>query len=462
MSHSQINDQDRQRLTREVIEIIDALPHRAAITEGDVRHWVAEVVNNYGELAKWHAKRAGGFGGSQIGALVRNFHGLRADHEQSARKIVAGALLREVPEEPNGHMQRGIAMEASHREWFLRKYGAHRDVKGFETLSRSTGSRPWMRYSPDELAFMPSPVDAQDNVMRRWLGDYKAPGSVDKSDKVSFQYVAQLHMGRLVCEHNGVPIEGMILSQFDWSNWALKDDVIPYMPELDELIVQAGDHFWDFVLRGQLPPYVNKPRLENEKAVDSLIADDAHRLARLKVMENLISKEVKRIQESIVERVSTFRFGSSKMIAGDSLKISAVQVFDEDAVREAVPAEVLDTVPIKAPSTSRYDEDRLLARVRETLRPGEKMSQFYAPGRLDGGALYEAALGAGLDADSLVKEQLRMTATDDVKSSVESFLHREFSFLLHNEKEKAPAQAVAEGNREGQVEPRHVPRLENA
>lgn len=462
MSHIQIDDENRTRLVREVLQIIDALPQRAAIAEGDVRHWLAEVVGNYGELAKWHATRAGGFGGSQIGALVRNFHGMRADHEQSARKIVAGALLREVPEEPNGHMQRGIAMEASHRDWFLKKYGAHRDIKGFETLSRSTGARAWMRYSPDELAFMPNPVDSQAGGMQRWLGDYKAPSNVAQDDKVSFQYVAQLHMGRLVCEHNGVHIDGMILSQFDWTNWALKDDVIPYMPELDEVIVQAGDHFWEFVLRGQLPPYVNKPRLENEKEVDLLIANDAHRLARLKVMQNLFEKEVKRTQEVIAERVSKFRLGSSKMVAGDSLKISAVQVFDDAAVREAVPPEVLDSVPIKAPSSSRYDEDLLLARVRETLKPGEKMSKFYAPGRLDSAALYEAILDAGLDADSLMKEQLRMTATDEVKSSVESFLRREFPSLLEVEEEKVPVQIGAEGYREGQVEPRHVPRLENA
>lgn len=449
-----------EQITKDVWAIVDRLPQRDAIKEGDARHWVREVVAQHGDLAKWHATRAGGFGGSQIGALVRNFHGQRADHSQSARKIVAGALLMEIPEESTAPMRRGVAMEASHRDWFMKKYGAHRDVKGFQTLSKSTGQRPWMRYSPDELAFMPNPSSSAEGGLERWLGDYKAPTEVDRSDKVAFQYVCQLHMGRLVCEHNGVHIDGMILSQFDWQNWALKDDVIPYIPELDQMILQAGDHYWEYVLRGDLPQYVRKSRLEEAKGLVDEISDDAFRLARLSALAKIFEDESKKLKEKVVAAASRYRFGASSLSVAGSLKISAVQVFDQAKVAEAAPEDVLASVPLMKSSSKRYDEDKLRERVKATLAPGEKMNQFYAVGNLDSMALYSALCDAGIDADSLMGEQLRVSTDPNVTKDVQAFVKREFSDLF-SETESEAEEASSE-NREGQQEPRHVPRFQSA
>lgn len=444
-----------EQITKEVWAIVDRLPQRAAIKEGDARHWVREVVAQHGDLAKWHATRAGGFGGSQIGALVRNFHGQRADHEQSARKIVAGALLAEIPEESTGHMRRGVAMEASHREWFMKKYGAHRDAKGFEILSKSTGMRQWMRYSPDELAYMHNPSSTVEGGLERWLGDYKAPSEVDQSDKVAFQYVCQLHMGRLVCEHNGVHIDGMILSQFDWKNWSLKDDVISYIPELDQLILEAGDHYWEFVLRGELPQYVRKARLEDAKGLTDKISDDAFRLARLNALSKVFATEAEKLKEKVVGAASEYRFGGSSLSVAGSLKITAAQVFDQEAVVKAVPEEILASVPIKKASASRYDVDKLRERVKAALADGEKMNQFYAVGSMEATPLYEALCNAGIDADSLMVEQVRVTTDPSVTADVLAFVRREFPDLIS----KPEAEEASPENREGQHEPRHVPRF---
>lgn len=494
MPQIQIRNAEQQRIAREVWAIINALPHREAIREGDARQWVDTVVGTYGELAKWHATRAGGFGGSQIGALVRNFHGQRADHMASARKIVEGTLLRSVPDEPNGQMQRGIDMEPSHRKWFLRKYGAHRDEKGLEILSKSTGMRPWMRYSPDELAFMPSPIDSSNDEMQRWLGDYKAPTEVEKKDKVSFQYVAQLHMGRLVCEHNGLKIDGMILSQFDWGSWSLKDDVIPYIPELDQMIIQAGDHYWDYVMRGELPPYILKERLENSKEIADALAEDAFRLSRIKSMGKVFTDAAEDLQKRMVERLQGLHFGSSALSIANSLKVTAVPVLDDEKVLELVPEEILENIPTKE-NKSRYDTDKLLARVRETMRPGEKLKQFLAVGNMDAEALYQAAADAGIDAEALMKEQLRVSIDPTVAAEAQKFLFREFASLLEAPAavEKVDAKEIVaslqvraqpaalpmsvdqglgdvlpagdasqQENREGQHESRHVPRLISA
>lgn len=283
-------------------------------------------------------------------------------------------------------------------------------------------------------------------------------GDVDQSDKVAFQYVCQLHMGRLVCEHNGVHIDGMILSQFDWKNWALKDDVIPYVPELDQLILQAGDHYWDFVLRGELPQFVRKPRLGDAKELVDQISDDSFRLARLNAMSKVFAGEAETLKEKIVTATSQYRFGASSLSVAGSLKISAVQIFDPDAVAKAAPEGVLARVPLTKVSSKRYDEEKLRERVKATLGPDEKMNQFYAVGNMEAMPLYAALCDAGLDADSLMKEQLRVATDPGVMADVQAFVKREFPDLFT----KSEDEESSSENREGQHESRHVPRFQQA
>lgn len=454
MSEHQLEKQTRKELEVRVRQIIDALPHRAAIREGDVNYWISQVVGEHGELAIWHARRAGGFGGSQIGALVRNYLGQRADHGASAHDIVEGTLLRRVPEEPTGHMRRGIAMESEHRLWFYRKYGAVRNESAFKTLSGGVGPRLWMRYSPDEVANMVDPR-GNGNQTGVWLGDYKAPSQVDHSSGVAFQYVCQLHMGRMVCEQNGVHIDGMILSQFDWQNWDTKEDVIDHNPELDPLIMAAGDHFWSFVERGEVPRYVNKPRLGDASDLVQEIAHDAHRLSRLQAIGSELDKKIEEIKSDLVEVVSKHRFGSSKLNVKGCLSVSAVQQFDPEKLRMVLSPEVVAGLPLKARSSSAYDEKLLLERVKASLAPGEKMSAFYAPGKFESDPLYEALLAHGLDADAFMTEQIRVSVEDSVKKEGQIFVSREFAPLLISASDAAKAEEIDRGV-EGDV--RHAPR----
>lgn len=452
-----IKPERRLELEARVRALVDALPQREAILEGDANNWIAEVVAEHGELAIWHAIRARGFGGSQIGTLVRNYLGQRADHEASAHDIVAGTLLRKIPEEPTGHMSRGIAMESEHRKWFYRKYGAQRNERDFTILSKGVGPRVWMRYSPDELAQMADPRGTT-NVIQNWLGDYKAPSKVDHAGGVAFQYVCQLHMGRMVCAHNGVQIDGMVLSQFDWQNWALKDDVIEHNPDLEPLITAAGDQYWDCVMRGEVPPYVYKSRLDDAKDLVEQINDDAFRLSRLKSLGKELSDAADAIQVSMIEKASQYRFGGSKLNVEGNLSISATSVFDENLVRSHLTPEIVAGLPLKKASSSSFDQDKLLERVRATLQPGEKISSFYAPGKFETEPLYQALLDAGVDADSLMKEQLRVSIASAVKKDAESYVQREFAELLPKKKQDEAANDEPEIGRGVEGDVRHAPR----
>lgn len=438
----------RKEIESQVRAIVDRFAHRAVIVESDLNNWIDHVVGTYGDLATWHAARAGGFGGSQIGALVRNFMGQRADHSASAHDIVEGALFRRVPDEPNGHMRRGIAMESEHRNWFYRRYGARRDAEGFKVLSGSFGPRRWMRYSPDELAFMRDPR-SMNSVEGRWLGDYKAPSEIHP---ISFQYVCQLHMGRMVCEHNGIHVDGMILSQFDWRSWDLHDDVVDLNPELNDLIIEAGDHYWAYVERGEVPPYVRKNRLEDADSLASDLSQQARSYAHLAAMSSALSDCADVIKESILQRVAMRRFGSAKLSIDGNLTISASPVFDSDRVRELLPDEAIASIPLRKPASGAYDKDLLLARVRETMAKGERMSQFLAPGNFEPDALYEALVNAGVDVDSIMQEQFRMAISPEIKSEARAHILREYTGLI------GEGGGEFESGRDGEGDARHAPR----
>lgn len=442
---------DREQITRTVWQIIDGLPQREAIVEGDARHWVAAVVEGYGDLAVWHAIRAGGFGGSQIGALVRNHAGQKADHDQSAHDIVEGALLRRLPDEPNGQMRRGVAMEPQHRVWFYQKYGAERDVEGFAILSKNTGPRAWMRYSPDDLVRMPAGAAG---TRPRFLIDFKAPTQVDQGESVSFQYCCQLHMGRLVCEHNGVAIDGLMLSQFDWGNWQLKDDEVPYLAQLDELIVAAGDHYWSYVLRGEVPPYVRRPKLDAD-AFPEEVRDTAMRLARMKALANVMAKKVDLLESQVKPALEKFQFGTSSL-ALNGITYTALLKPDVEKIQQVVAADVLERVPLQA-GKKRYDEEKLVRKLKDL---GVNVAEFTQPNCMNNEALYAALCDHGYDADSLMKEQLRGTLDKKLVEEADAWVEREFADLILPPSEAAGDAGGSQNDRDGQEAQRQVPRSE--
>ena len=94
--------------------------------------------------------------------------------------------------------------------------------------------------------------------------------------------------------------------------------------------------------------------------------------------------------------------------------------------------------------------------MRETLAPGQKISAFYAPGNFEAEPLYQALVGAGVDADALMKEQIRISVTPSVKADTENFINREFAELI------APASSDEEANRGVEGDAGHAPRFLSA
>jgi hypothetical protein len=449
-----------QDIKNKVMQILDGHPHRGAILDSDMRFWIDEVVGKYGDLAIWHAKRAGGFGGSQIGALVKNFQNLRADHEQTANEIVATCLLRKTPDEPTGPMRRGIEMEAYHRQRFYKKHHAVRDQQGFDALSAGQGTRAWMRYSPDDLVLMAAPVSTEvsPDVLHRVLLDYKAPTTVDDAQGISFQYACQLHMGRMVCTANNVHVDGLMLSQFDWSIWDMKDDSIAHIPELDTLIEAAGDHYWQFVLRGELPAFVRKERLSDEvsDAIKAEVGTELEKLAKLSAVGTWVDAQIKELKAVVSPKLQEVRFAGARFAHG-GMSYTAPPQFDEAKIAELLPVEVLESIPLGKSDAKRYDDDSMAKRLREL---GEDMKLYLKPANLDAEALHAALVQNGLNADGLMTEKLRGTVSKDLKAQTQTWIEHTFSDLLKTPKAEVSAanEEVTTDDREGRLMTRYAPR----
>lgn len=404
----------RQMLSHAEIEakcvaIIDAHAHRDVLREADIRSWVKDVVGTHGELALWHAARAGGFGGSEIGVLVRNHQGHRADHQNSAHDIVEGKLLRRVPDGETGHLRRGHENEPRHAQWFYDKYRAVRDDAAFEGLSHAIGVRPWMRYSPDELALIPigePNPHLGGRTFARWLIDYKAPSQVEEAEEVAFQYACQLHQGALVCAQAGIHLDGLMLSQFSWAGWTLKDDHIPYDPELSRQILRAGDFYWDHVMRADVPRYVNRPRFDRENEVRKEWEERGIRIAQLTAMSKALQVQLDVEASELKEHLARYRMAGTKMTLGE-LSVNVIAKVDHDKVTQSLPEKDFEAAAqalLKKGASASYDEDAMARHLRGM---GVNLKQF-AKSRYDDAKVYDYALETGLDADAFIKEEIRL------------------------------------------------------
>lgn len=419
------------QITSKVWSIVNALPHRAVIAESDARSWVEEVVHLHGEAAIWHAIRLNGFGGSEIGVLVRNRAGVRADHQASAHDIVAGKLMRKAPTESSGHMTRGHENEEPHARRFYVKYGATRDLQAFDALKQAQGKRPWMRYSPDDVVQMPVSFlpDANGvfrpslnhNQPQRWLIDYKAPSRIEEDDEIAFQYACQLTQGAILCAEQGIDLEGMMLSQFDWANWRLKDDAVLWDQSLGELVIDAGDFYWQHVLRGDVPAYIRTPEFEGADGLKSTYAVTAEMFANVTALAAAAKARADEIRKVLLAPVEGTKLAGQKItfsMGGETMTMSAKRMLD----REMAGKVFNEAQMLAVSSKTGYDADAMARTLRE-LDVDTKQFRTY---ELDSVKVYAKASEMGFDADALVTEQITMAPAKALKQQMVDFIEQNY------------------------------------
>lgn len=414
---------DTQAIKLRCIEVIDGFHHREALREDDIREWVSHVVGTHGEAAIWHAVRASGFGGSDTGILARNFRGHRADHRCSAHDIVESKLLRSVPDEDNGDLSRGHDNEDVHARRYYAKYSAERDVDAFNTLSKSQGLRVWMRYSPDDVVKIPSKYQNPalgGAFARRLLIDYKAPRVVDEDDSVAFQYSCQLHQGAMICAKAGIHLDGLMLSQYDWAGWCLKDDNIPYDPEIARLILEAGDFYFDFVMRGELPQYVMTPRFEREQEFIDAFGKKAQLFAQMAATGEAFTKASEVVGKELKDSLKDLRLVGKKMQLGD-LAVSAASIVEHEKINELLSKEEIALLRKKNAKPD-YDTDAMAERLRALGGDPEA----FRIDKIDADKAYPVLIEKGYDPEQFMGEQIRFKVAEHLKVEAKELVKMSF------------------------------------
>lgn len=420
---------DRETLEKQIRERIDLLPQRDVIEKDDLNQWVNYMVSVMPNEAMWHVTRAAGIGGSEIGGLVKNYLGHRADFMFSAHDWAESKLLRRHPEPSGGALQRGLTMEEIHRQHLHKAYNVSRDVDAFQTLSKShSQGREYLRYSPDDLVNFKEPTvidigEQQVEVEGLILIDYKSPTTVN-TDGASFTYACQLHQGALIAEENGIELAGTILSQWDWANWTMHNDLVAINPELQEMIRRASDYYWNSVLEGVIPAYIHAQRYELNPKTKEDWREAVERFSMLNALKTQLDNQAKALRSTIQEGLGLERdrLEGEQVVFDGLLKISATARIDEDKVREALPDEVLDTIEVKSRSTT-YDTPALVRHVKEL---GIDVKPFVKPTRIDQDKAYNALAEHGLNPEDFMTESHRFSTDRAVSTKARLWVESNF------------------------------------
>lgn len=228
--------------------IIEALPQYELVKDR-VDGWLDGVQKIDPDRIDWHALRLTGFGGSEIGALVRDFY--------SAKRVILEKLLLSLPESPAPGARRETVMEPIHRIEFLAKYGLKQDKDALRLILAAQGEIPWARHCPDDICLT--------GAGQRLLVGYKSPSEL--STEESLEYKAQLHLGLLIGEQAGIEFDGMVLSEMGWGAWNTKEFFVERDGDLMGEILDAGNYYWNCVLKGEVPAQVMPLSRKVERAV---------------------------------------------------------------------------------------------------------------------------------------------------------------------------------------------------
>lgn len=270
------------------------LPQAPHISDETAETWIKRVQDLEGEnhRIEWHLKRLRGFGGSEIGVLVKELEG-ETDFFTSANQIVRQKLMREYPSGDNGDLRRGRVMESIIQNIFRQKYSA----EPLESVMREMGEvclHGWQVGNVDDLVRIDGRV---------YIVDFKAPAQV--TNHVEFGYSAQLHHYAPIVEAvMGRPVDGFLLVKHDYKEWDVKALVVPINPALSEKIVEAGNHYWNMVLNGVEP---TKRRPSSGIVVNDVDADFLSesrrniegRLASILVMKKVLTEMESGLKEDL-------------------------------------------------------------------------------------------------------------------------------------------------------------------
>jgi hypothetical protein len=187
-------DFDKIALKRRVRRIVDALPQRSVIPDEVAERWIDGIIDRDPDRAEWHARRAGGIGGSEIGELVLHASGQRTTYS-TLEEISQQKLLLAFPSRATIHMARGTAMEPLADRTY-HAISKHESILGSPEIAKafraSHPKYPWLIGNPDDV------VNAE--KIGHIVTDFKVRSNLGADDPMKLVNACQLHWYGLIYE----------------------------------------------------------------------------------------------------------------------------------------------------------------------------------------------------------------------------------------------------------------------
>ena len=396
------------------------LPQAAHIKSEDAERWIAKIRQVDPEREEWHLKRLNGIGGSEIGTIISG-----SDFFSSANLIAKGKLMRVLPQDDNGDLRRGRAMEDIVRDIFRKKYSA----EPLDSVMKEAGNvrlHGWLVGNPDDVVRIGGKV---------YLVDYKATVDSDSSD-VHFGYVCQLHhYNHIVKAITGKGADGFLLVKHSYKEWDAKALVVPFDPKLSDKILEAGTDFWEnYVLQGKEPPLPSFGGEDVEEPVE--VAEERREMERRLMAVLACKKELAELEKEAKEALVGFfsEHGGKTEILSSQMRRGKDY---EAAMKQIVLACGKNLADYQIPGSS-WDAD---AMGRALIDKGEPDLQKYRIPEMDEEKVKALAEEYGLDGDLLAAKGQSFSLPRGTVESVEE-LRGEFRRVLD---EFLPAAENADG-----------------
>jgi len=222
----------------------------------------------------------------------------------------------------------------------------------------------------------------------------------------------------------------MMLSQFDWANWSLKDDYVEWDESLAMSVLDAGDYYWDHVLRAQVPPYIVRPELEGAQEYAQAMFESAKTYAALSALAAAASERADKIKSQLLQPISGKRFGGAKVEFSDPatgqklLSLSANKYLDRDLVSKLFEPHELDACAARA---LEYDAEAMAQALKEM---GVDVSKFRKR-KLDADKVFALAAQKGVDPERLVREQVVAKVSSHIKDMMRDYIDEAYP-LVHD------------------------------
>jgi hypothetical protein len=297
---------------------IQSLPQAVHFPESRIQSFLSKL-DYLGEDTAWHIKRLSGFGGSEMGSLLRDRFRLLADASgdsfKTADQVVMEKLLRKLPMGGTAQTERGTNLEPLIRDVFRRRYDLQVYQEGFDATRQHRECASLLGNIDDSLC----------SHSHKLLVDYKS--SVNPYASAPFDYKAQLTSYSAIARSNNVTFDKHLIVGFhaaeilmqglgeiakrrdvepeNYLRWVdhlaagdvpgleLKAYPVAINQSLEQMITDTASQYWnDYVLEGRLLPTPEPILLSEEKneEIALVMGKAAHGIAVKKAGEDYVSK----------------------------------------------------------------------------------------------------------------------------------------------------------------------------